>query len=92
MSIRAHYLPSDNIGFTAIATYAKSVIKYSYDGDWGNPVLWAPDAAVYQYSEIQNRDRTTKTLELRFGPKLHSHIRKNHDALEREHIECLNAI
>ena len=67
VSIRAHYLPSDNIGFTAIATYAKSVIKYSYDGDWGNPVLWAPDAAVYQYSEIQNRDRTTKTLELRFG-------------------------
>ena len=67
VSIRAHYLPSDTVGFTAIATYAKSVIKYSYDGDWGNPVLWAPDAAVYQYSEIQDRDRTTKTLELRFG-------------------------
>ena len=67
ISLRAHYLPSDNVGFTAIATYAKSVIKYSYDGDWGNPVLWAPDAAVYQYSEIQNRDRTTKTLELRLG-------------------------
>jgi iron complex outermembrane receptor protein len=58
---------NDSIGFTAIATYAKSVIKYSYDGDWGNPVLWAPVAAVYQYSEIQNRDRTTKTLELRLG-------------------------
>jgi iron complex outermembrane recepter protein len=67
MSIRAHYLPSDTVGFTAIATYAKSVIKYSYDGDWGNPVLWAPDASVYQYSEIQDRDRTTKTLELRLG-------------------------
>ncbi len=67
VSIRAHYLPSDTIGFTAIATYAKSIIKYSYDGDWGNPVLWAPGAAVNQYSEIQNRDRTTKTLELRLG-------------------------
>jgi iron complex outermembrane receptor protein len=67
VSIRAHYLPSDNLGFTAIATYAKSVIKYSFDGDWGNPVLWAPDAAVDQYSEIQNRGRTTKTLELRLG-------------------------
>ena len=66
-SIRAHYLPSDTIGFTAIATYAKSSIKYSYDGDWGNPVLWAPVATVYQYSEIQNRDRTTKTLEFRLG-------------------------
>src|SRR5450631_679605 len=67
VSIRAHYLPSDNLGFTAIATYAKSSIKYSYDGDWGNPVLWAPVATVYQYSEIQNRDRTTKTLEFRLG-------------------------
>jgi outer membrane receptor protein involved in Fe transport len=67
VSLRAHYLASDTVGFTAIATYAKSVIKYSYDGDWGNPVLWAPDAAVYQYSEIQDRDRSTKTLELRLG-------------------------
>jgi iron complex outermembrane recepter protein len=67
VSIRAHYLASDTIGLTAIATYAKSIIKYSYDGDWGNPVLWAPFASVYQYSEIQNRDRTTRTLELRLG-------------------------
>jgi iron complex outermembrane receptor protein len=67
VSIRTHYLASDTIGFTAIATYAKSIIKYSYDGDWGNPVLWAPVATVYQASEIQNRDRTTKTLELRLG-------------------------
>jgi iron complex outermembrane recepter protein len=67
ISLRAHYLPSENLGFTAIGTYAKSIIKYSYDGDWGNPILWAPDAAVYQYSEIQNRERTTKTLEFRLG-------------------------
>jgi iron complex outermembrane recepter protein len=67
VSLRAHYLFNDNLGFTAIATYAKSIIKYSYDGDWGNPVLWAPVATVYQYSEIQNRDRSTRTLELRLG-------------------------
>jgi outer membrane receptor protein involved in Fe transport len=67
VSLRVHYLPSDDIGLTAIGTYAKSVIKYSYDGDWGNPSLWAPVATVYQYSEIQNRERTTKTLELRLG-------------------------
>lgn len=67
VSLRAHYLASDAVGFTAIAAYAKSVIKYSYDGDWGNPVFWAPVAAVYQYSEIQDRDRSTKTLELRLG-------------------------
>jgi outer membrane receptor protein involved in Fe transport len=67
VSLRAHYLASDGIGVTLIGTYAKSIIKYSYDGDWGNPLLWAPDASVYEYSEIQNRDRTTKTLELRLG-------------------------
>ena len=67
VALRLHYLATDTIGVTAIATYAKSVIKYSYDGDWGNPVLWAPVATVYQYSEIQNRDRSTKTLELRLG-------------------------
>jgi outer membrane receptor protein involved in Fe transport len=67
VSLRAHYLIDDTLGFTAIATYAKSLIKYSYDGDWGNPQLWAPLATVYQYSEIQNRERTTRTLELRLG-------------------------
>ena len=67
VSVHAHYRASDAVGFTAIATYARSIIKYSYDGDWGNPVLWAPVATVYQYSEIQNRDRTTRTLELRLG-------------------------
>jgi len=67
VSVRAHYLPGESVGLTVIASYAKSIIKYSYDGDWGNPVLWAPVATVYQYSEIQNRDRATKTLELRLG-------------------------
>jgi outer membrane receptor protein involved in Fe transport len=67
VSIRAHYLLNDTLGFTALATYAQSIIKYSYDGDWGNPVLWAPVAAVDQYSEIQNRDRSTRTLEMRLG-------------------------
>jgi outer membrane receptor protein involved in Fe transport len=67
MSLRAHSRVNDTVGLTAIATYAKSVIKYSYDGDWGNPLLWAPVAAVYQASEIQDRKRQTKTLELRLG-------------------------
>ncbi len=67
VSARAHYLASDAVGLTAIATYAQSVIKYSYDGDWGNPIFWTPAAAVDQYFEIQNRKRTTKTLELRLG-------------------------
>jgi outer membrane receptor protein involved in Fe transport len=67
VSARVHYLANAGIGLTALASYAKSVIEYSYDGDWGNPVLWAPFATVYQYSEIQNRERATKTVELRLG-------------------------
>jgi outer membrane receptor protein involved in Fe transport len=67
VSLKGHYLPNDTLGLTVIATYADSIIKYSYDGDWGNPILWAPLATVYQYAEIQNRDRTTKTLEVRLG-------------------------
>ena len=66
-SVRAHYLVSDTVGFTAIAAYARSIIKYSYDGDWGNALLWAPVATVYEYQEIQNRQRTTRTIELRLG-------------------------
>jgi outer membrane receptor protein involved in Fe transport len=67
VSFRLHYLATDTIGLTAIGTYANSIIKYSYDGDWGNAAFWAPVATVYQYSEIQNRERTTKTVELRLG-------------------------
>jgi len=48
---------------TAIATYAHSDITWSYDGDWGNPILWAP--YTYEYYEIQRRHRTTGSLELR---------------------------
>ncbi len=50
---------------TAIATYARSLIGYGYDGDWGNELLWAP--YTYQYSEFQARNRTTRSLELRLA-------------------------
>ena len=48
---------------TAIATHAVSDINYSYDGDWGNPQLWAP--YTYEYTEDQLRHRSTDSLELR---------------------------
>jgi iron complex outermembrane receptor protein len=70
VSLHVHDRVGDDLKFTAIATYARSIIKYSYDGDWGNPGLWAPAAAVDQYSEIQNRDRWTRTLELRLGTEV----------------------
>jgi iron complex outermembrane recepter protein len=50
---------------TVIGSYADTLVKYSYDGDWGNPVLWAP--YIYDYNDVQNRKRTTQSLEARLG-------------------------
>ncbi len=66
-ALHIHYALDKNVALTAIGTYAKSLIKYSYDGDWGNPVLWAPITDVYNYTEVQYRDRYTRSFELRLG-------------------------
>jgi outer membrane receptor protein involved in Fe transport len=50
---------------TLIGSYADTRAKYSYDGDWGNPVLWAP--FLFQYNDIQYRHRTTQSLEARLA-------------------------
>jgi len=65
LSARAEYAGWGATMLTAIATYADSVIHYSYDGDWGNPILWAP--YTDQYEEAQYRHRSTRSLELRLG-------------------------
>jgi iron complex outermembrane recepter protein len=48
-----------------IGTFANSHIRYSYDSDFGNPILWAP--ITYQYSDSQVRERRTHTLEARLS-------------------------
>jgi outer membrane receptor protein involved in Fe transport len=50
---------------TVIGSYADTRVKYGFDGDWGNPILWSP--YVYNYSDVQNRDRATHSLEARLG-------------------------
>ncbi len=62
-SAHVDFSADDALRVTAIAGYADSPIKYSYDGDWGNPGLWAP--YVYQSSEVQERRRTTRNVEVR---------------------------
>jgi hypothetical protein len=42
-------------------------VKYGFDSDWGNPILWAPFTDLYNYTDLQYRDRTTKSVELRVG-------------------------
>jgi iron complex outermembrane recepter protein len=53
---------------TVIGSYADTRVKYGFDGDWGNPVLWAP--YVYDYTDVQHRDRTTQSLEARLGTSI----------------------
>jgi len=50
---------------TVIGSYADTRVKYGFDGDWGNPLLWAP--LIYDYTDVQNRERTTQSLEVRLG-------------------------
>ncbi|HUX73387.1 MAG TPA: TonB-dependent receptor plug domain-containing protein [Steroidobacteraceae bacterium] len=65
VSARAAYGGPGSTTLTMIATYADSLVRYGYDGDWGNPLLWAP--YTYSYTEFQARHRTTRSLELRLG-------------------------
>jgi outer membrane receptor protein involved in Fe transport len=65
ISARADYTGLDAATFTAIATYADTEVNYGFDGDWGNPILWAP--YTYDFTEDQIRHRSTRSLELRFG-------------------------
>ena len=70
LAIRAEYRGLADTTVTGIATYAKSRITYGYDGDWGNPVLWAEPqygGVIYNYTELQYRDRDTASVELRIG-------------------------
>jgi iron complex outermembrane recepter protein len=64
-SLRASYSGFGTATLTGIATYAATRVKYGFDGDWGNPVYWAP--YVNNFTELQYRNRSTGSLELRLG-------------------------
>ncbi len=64
-SLRLTYSGLGAATLTLIGTYAQTYVKYGYDGDWGNPILWAP--YIYNYTELQYRDRSTQSLEVRLG-------------------------
>jgi outer membrane receptor protein involved in Fe transport len=50
---------------TVIATGADSDSVHAYDGDWGNPALWAP--YTYDFAYRADRERRTRTLEARLA-------------------------
>lgn len=65
VSLRATWHAASGRTVTAIGTWADSRIVYSYDGDWGNPAYWAP--YVYDFTEVQQRHRTTQSAEVRYA-------------------------
>jgi iron complex outermembrane recepter protein len=64
-SLKITYAGLGPTTLTFIGTFANSHIRYSFDSDFGNPVLWAP--ITYQYSDSQVRERRTHSLELRLA-------------------------
>lgn len=64
-SLKVTYSGLGPTTLTFIGTFANSHIRYSFDSDFGNPVLWAP--ITYQYSDSQVRERRTHSLELRLA-------------------------
>ncbi|MFI4890219.1 MAG: TonB-dependent receptor [Steroidobacterales bacterium] len=63
ISTRATWSGWNAATVTAIATYADTSVNYGYDGDWGNPLQWAP--YTFDYTEDQIRHRSTRSLEMR---------------------------
>jgi len=64
-SLRVTYSGVGPATLTVIGSYADTKVKYSFDGDWGNPVLWAPFS--YDFNDVQNRSRSTQALEARLA-------------------------
>lgn len=64
-SLRLAYSGFGPATLTVIGSYADTKVQYGFDGDWGNPVLWAP--YVYDYTDAQSRNRATQSLEARLG-------------------------
>ena len=65
ISARSTYSGLGSATLTTIATYADTKVNYGFDGDWGNPNLWAP--YTYDFTEYQVRYRSTRSLEFRLG-------------------------
>jgi iron complex outermembrane receptor protein len=65
LSARSTYSGLGPATLTTIATYADTEVNYGFDGDWGNPVLWAP--YTDEATEDQLRHRSTRSLEIRLS-------------------------
>jgi iron complex outermembrane receptor protein len=65
LSARSTYTGLSAVTLTTIATYADTRVDYGFDGDWGNPNLWAP--YTFDFTDYQVRHRSTRSLEFRLS-------------------------
>lgn len=65
LSLRSTYTGLGAATLTTIATFADSKVDYSFDGDWGNPNLWAP--YTFDFTDYQVRHRSTRSFEFRLS-------------------------
>jgi outer membrane receptor protein involved in Fe transport len=64
-SAHATYSQAPGTTLELIGTYADTTVNYGFDGDWGNPMLWAP--YTDDFTDYQVRHRETQSLEARLG-------------------------
>ncbi len=67
-SLRVNWQGNDSFTLTSITSMAESDILFSFDGDWGNPILFGVNEP-YDFTSETQRQRNTLSQELRFISK-----------------------
>ncbi|HMA10903.1 MAG TPA: TonB-dependent receptor plug domain-containing protein, partial [Steroidobacteraceae bacterium] len=66
LALRLDYALPDGLTLRSISTFAHAGMDYSFDGDWGNDVLWGVNGP-YDFFEDIRRTRRNFTQELRLS-------------------------
>ena len=67
-SVKIEWNGNQHFELQSISSYADSDILFSFDGDWGNPILWGANGP-YDFTSETTRQRKTLTQEVRLISK-----------------------
>ncbi len=73
VSLRIDWDGNQKFNLQSITSYADSDILFSFDGDWGNPMLWGVNGP-YDFTSTTNRQRQSLSQEFRFVSKTGAEI------------------